>query len=103
MILDGEAGSGFTGKEFIGFIIVFSQLLVPVQSIAKNSANLSKAKASQERIEEILSADDKILDPENPVKIQPLKKGIEFKNVSLDRKSTRLNSSHVRISYAVFC
>src|SRR5436305_11279298 len=24
-------------------------------------------------------------------------------NVSLDRKSTRLNSSHVRISYAVFC
>src|SRR5690554_3463909 len=24
-------------------------------------------------------------------------------NTSLDRKSTRLNSSHVRISYAVFC
>src|SRR5690554_7652331 len=24
-------------------------------------------------------------------------------NVMLDRKSTRLNSSHVRISYAVFC
>lgn len=87
MILDGEAGSGFTGKEFIGFIIVFSQLLVPVQSIAKNSANLSKAKASQERIEEILSADDKILDPENPVKIQPLKKGIEFKNVSFAYQS----------------
>src|SRR5690554_6970293 len=26
-----------------------------------------------------------------------------FGNVLLDRKSTRLNSSHVRISYAVFC
>src|SRR5436305_9998481 len=25
------------------------------------------------------------------------------KGVALDRKSTRLNSSHVRISYAVFC
>src|SRR5690606_39704229 len=25
------------------------------------------------------------------------------KNVFLDRKSTRLNSSHVKISYAVFC
>src|SRR5690554_7540839 len=25
------------------------------------------------------------------------------KNVPVDRKSTRLNSSHVRISYAVFC
>src|SRR6202043_4173241 len=26
-----------------------------------------------------------------------------FANDTLDRKSTRLNSSHVRISYAVFC
>ncbi|RYM34073.1 ABC transporter ATP-binding protein [Brumimicrobium glaciale] len=82
MILDGAAGDGFTGKEFIGFIIVFSQLLVPVQNIAKNSANLSKAKASQERIEEILSADEKILDPVHPAAIHPLEKGIVFKNVS---------------------
>ncbi|HLW29941.1 MAG TPA: ABC transporter ATP-binding protein [Brumimicrobium sp.] len=82
MILDGTSGSGFTGKEFIGFIIVFSQLLVPVQNIAKNSANLSKAKASQERIEEILSADEKIIDPVHPIAIQPLKEGIVFKDVS---------------------
>src|SRR5690625_6486607 len=26
-----------------------------------------------------------------------------FNNILLDRKSTRLNSSHVAISYAVFC
>src|SRR5690554_7139865 len=30
--------------------------------------------------------------------------GLQFKvNPNVDRKSTRLNSSHVRISYAVFC
>src|SRR5690554_7424457 len=29
--------------------------------------------------------------------------GIGFAEAGLDRKSTRLNSSHVRISYAVFC
>src|SRR5690606_42040003 len=28
---------------------------------------------------------------------------IEERRVHLDRKSTRLNSSHVKISYAVFC
>src|SRR3989442_3351287 len=28
---------------------------------------------------------------------------VRFLDVCLDRKSTRLNSSHVRISYAVFC
>src|SRR5690554_5531833 len=82
MILDGATEDRFTGKEFIGFIIVFSQLLVPVQNIAKNSANLSKAKASQEKIEEILMADDKILDPKQPVAIHPLEEGIVFKNVS---------------------
>src|SRR5437868_15142304 len=32
-----------------------------------------------------------------------LKSGIEHEVADLDRKSTRLNSSHVSISYAVFC
>src|SRR5690554_2542493 len=32
-----------------------------------------------------------------------LQKGLEVINTPEDRKSTRLNSSHVRISYAVFC
>lgn len=82
MILDDSSGNSFTGKEFIGFIIVFSQLLVPVQAIANNSANLNKAKASQERIEETLNAEQKIKEPENPLPIHPLEKGIEFKNVS---------------------
>src|SRR5436309_4419411 len=29
--------------------------------------------------------------------------GDEFRDLVKDRKSTRLNSSHVKISYAVFC
>src|SRR5690554_7170437 len=29
--------------------------------------------------------------------------GVEDRRIRRDRKSTRLNSSHVRISYAVFC
>ncbi|WP_107040226.1 ABC transporter ATP-binding protein [Brumimicrobium mesophilum] len=86
MILDG-GGDGLSGEEFIGFIVVFSQLLVPVQNIAKNSANLSKAKASQDRIEDILDADEKILNPTNPKAIFPLDKSLSFKNVSFAYKS----------------
>ena len=85
MILD-ESSNGFTGNEFIGFIIVFSQLLVPVQSIANNSANLNKAKASQERIEEILNTDEKIIDPINPKPIKALQSNIKFSNVSFAYK-----------------
>src|SRR5690625_5904465 len=40
---------------------------------------------------------DNALEPDQPVRIG-LPAGME-----LDRKSTRLNSSHVAISYAVFC
>src|SRR3712207_8184805 len=39
-------------------------------------------------------------------KIAPLAVSVSFVNIfqtSLDRKSTRLNSSHANISYAVFC
>src|SRR5690606_42151912 len=32
-----------------------------------------------------------------------IRKGVGFQTKSGDRKSTRLNSSHVKISYAVFC
>src|SRR5690606_41978535 len=35
--------------------------------------------------------------------LSPGKAILEFNNSEGDRKSTRLNSSHVKISYAVFC
>ena len=89
MILDGQSDD-FSGKEFIGFIIVFSQLLVPVQNTAKNFANLSKAKASQDRIDEVLALDEKILDPEYPAEFPQIEKGIHFKNVSFAYQDERV-------------
>src|SRR3989442_7824031 len=42
---------------------------------------------------------------ERPVhhRIGPRDHGLVVRRILRDRKSTRLNSSHVRISYAVFC
>src|SRR5699024_11657307 len=37
------------------------------------------------------------------IKEMPIKEIAHLENKSEDRKSTRLNSSHVSISYAVFC
>lgn len=82
IILDGKGESGFTGNEFIGFIVVFSQLLVPVQNIAKNFANLSKAKASQDRIDEILNTDEVIHDPVHPQRLNGLTTQITFEKVN---------------------
>src|SRR5690625_6932094 len=43
------------------------------------------------------------LDISNMVKAQRVKRGWTQEQLARDRKSTRLNSSHVAISYAVFC
>src|SRR5438874_4558454 len=45
----------------------------------------------------------RVRDDEVEVAADALERGVDFGAPRLDRKSTRLNSSHVEISYAVFC
>src|SRR5256885_7583134 len=53
--------------------------------------------------DEIFNTQLKRIKSEKPIStIDKLKKGTAY-DVILDRKSTRLNSSHLVISYAVFC
>src|SRR5690606_2899808 len=85
MILDNSA-DGFTGPEFIGFILVFSQLMRPIQGIATSIANLNKAEASQDRINEILNADEKILEPEKPIFDVEINESIHYKNIGFKYK-----------------
>src|SRR5258707_8340197 len=50
------------------------------------------------------SASDRGAEPKSREKIRRHAHGLEaFRRAGLDRKSTRLNSSHANISYAVFC
>ena len=86
LILDPSNNSNLTGAEFVTFIIVFSQLLSPIQGITRSIANLDKSKASQDRINEILNADERIHEVQDPVVLGELKTGIEYKNVSFRYK-----------------
>ena len=82
LVLDINSESSLSGPQFLGFILIFSQLTRPISGIAKSVANLNKSSASQDRINEILNADEKIYEPENPVELKELKTSIEYKNVS---------------------
>jgi len=82
MILDSASGSGLTGEEFVGFIIVFSQLLRPIQGVASSIAVLQKASISQNRINEIINSDEKIFEAKNAKELKELNKGVSLKNVS---------------------
>lgn len=85
LVLD-KSTSGFTSSEFMGFIIVFSQLLRPIQGVANSLANLNKAKASQDRINEILNADEKIFETEHPKHISTVQSGIHYEHVNFKYK-----------------
>ncbi len=86
MILENRTTNGFDGASFIGFIIVFSQLLRPIQGVANSIAYLNKSSASQQRINDILNTDSKIKEVPNATEIEHLSEKIEFKNVSFAYK-----------------
>src|SRR3712207_8266416 len=51
-------------------------------------------------LQEVVSVEDSAHDEQHQAKYIAEELGCEFR---IDRKSTRLNSSHANISYAVFC
>lgn len=81
IVLSGDVDGGLTGPTFLGFVLVFSQLLRPIQSISNNVGILHKARVSLDRINQVLETDEKILDPENPIALATIEKGVSYKNV----------------------
>jgi subfamily B ATP-binding cassette protein MsbA len=80
MILESQSDA-LSGEVFLTFVIVFSQLLRPIQSVSNNMANMTKAHASQDRINEVLNADERIVEVENAKSIHQFEKEIVFENV----------------------
>lgn len=73
------AGKGLSSDVFIGYLLVFSQVLVPAKMISAAYYNVLKGFASIERVETILQAKNTILEVENPTSISSFKHSIEYK------------------------
>jgi len=74
-----EGSSGLTGDWFIGYLVVFSQIIPPARSISDGWFRIQKGSASLERLEEILSAEEMTDSGTNLA--EPLKHAIRFDNV----------------------
>ncbi len=74
--------SSISGEEFMGFVIVFSQVLRPVQSIANAYSKVIKGAASLDRIEELIESKPTILNDKQAHEITSFDSAIEFKDVS---------------------
>lgn len=73
--------SDLTPEEFIGYIVIFSQIIPPAKSFTNAFYHIQKGSASAQRVVEILDAKNSILDPENPIGKARFDDSIEVKNI----------------------
>ncbi len=86
LILGGNMVLGdnatLSASQFIGFLIIFSQTLVPAKSISVAVSQINRGLAAGERVFEIMDTPRKIQDPECPEVFKGLEKNIVFEKVS---------------------
>ncbi|MBI4645212.1 MAG: ABC transporter ATP-binding protein, partial [Bacteroidia bacterium] len=71
-----------SSQGFIGYLLIFSQVISPAKNFSTAYFNIQKGLASVERIDEILEAELTITEKEDPVSIKEFKEFIEYQNVS---------------------
>jgi subfamily B ATP-binding cassette protein MsbA len=89
-------------ETFIGFMVLFSQLIPPAKNFSGASYNIRKGLASAQRIFEVLDAEANITDSINATEVTDFNQDIEFKNVSFayhnfDNKKT-LDNINLKIA-----
>jgi subfamily B ATP-binding cassette protein MsbA len=77
-----ENQSDLNASEFITYIVLFSQVLVPAKSISSAVTNIQRGIASGERIFKILDTSIEITEKANTIEVKDFKQSIEYKNVS---------------------
>ena len=90
LVLNGNGG--LSAEEFIGYILIFSQIIPPAKSLTSAYYHIQKGSAAAERIYEILDAENKITDVETPKYIKLLNNNIEFRNLTFSYENTNVLS-----------
>jgi len=76
-------GSGnLSAPLFIVYIALITQIINPAKNLAAAFANYRRGTAVLERVEEILDADEKIVQAPNAISISEFNRQIEYKNVT---------------------
>ena len=70
--------SSLSPQEFIGYILIFSQIIPPVRSLTTSYYYIQKGSAAAERVYEILDQENGIYNNPKAVKISQIKSSINF-------------------------
>ncbi|HAQ71999.1 MAG TPA: antibiotic ABC transporter ATP-binding protein [Flavobacteriales bacterium] len=79
LVLDGHT---LNGEFFILYIVIFSQMISPARALSESFVRVQRGISASERIDEILMADEQVLESETAEAITSFKEQIEFRNVS---------------------
>lgn len=77
-----EGGSSLDASAFIYYLIIFYSIINPAKDLSKAWYSIEKGRASMERIDTVLQANNPLKVVENPVPLKPFSDKIEFRNVS---------------------
>tara|TARA_Y100000782_G_scaffold114052_1_gene148934 strand:- start:950 stop:2770 length:1821 start_codon:yes stop_codon:yes gene_type:complete len=78
LVFDGS----LEASSFIGFLALFSQLITPAKSLSSASYHVQRGSASMDRINDILTADNRIFEIEQPISLANFKEKVEYKNIN---------------------
>ena len=80
-------------KEFIGYILIFSQIIPPAKSFTTAYYRLQKGSAAAARVYELMDTKNTIIDSENPKSVSKINESLELKNVSFRYENTDVLSN----------
>jgi ATP-binding cassette, subfamily B, bacterial MsbA len=80
LVLSGNGN--LTGENLIFFLIIFSQVINPAKNFTSAYFNIQKGMASVDRVDDLLEAEQKIVEKPDAISINSFNESIEYRNVS---------------------
>ena len=72
----------FSPELFITYVAIFPQIITPIGNLSTAFSNYKRGQAALDRLNEVLDADEVILQPDNPVAVDPFRDAIRLKDLS---------------------
>ena len=90
--------TAFSAELFVTYIALFVQIINPAKATVEATANLRKGFAAIHRIEELLEAEEIIVEQENALSVNSFSESIRFENVSFSYENEKvLNNLNLTI------
>ena len=87
IVLDGNL---LSPEMFIGYILIFSQIIPPAKSFTSSYYRLQKGSAAASRVNNLMKEKNNIINRKNPISINNINKGIFIKNVSFKYENNNI-------------